>query len=131
MRDDIIYYKMKNPADSKKAKGKLVIRPDCFQVFVDIDKQEDLAIYDKAYSILKKEAGLEEEKRVASPSGGTHIYLRARQPISQIERLLLQACLGSDRVRETLAYIQLLTGQNPEVASCFFENKPNQEVKNE
>jgi hypothetical protein len=48
---------------------------------------------------------------LASRNGNKHAVVRLSEPMPLIERLLLQACLGSDRKRELLSYVGMLRGQ--------------------
>lgn len=53
-----------------------------------------------------------------SKNRGEHVYLKLGVEISDTERIILQACLGSDRKREFLGYIRLAANAQP---SCMFE----------
>lgn len=103
---------------------------DCFvadgrDLYIDIDDRDDLAVLAKVMGLLEHNGYVVEEvKRTVSKSGNTHVYLRFPNPLQNIERIALQACLGSDRTREALAVLRCMAG-NPR-PSVFFELKPGQ-----
>ena len=57
-----------------------------------------------------KEAGspiqIVDRIQTRSHGGGAHIYLRMNVDLPRIERITLQACLGSDPVREMLSLLR-------------------------
>lgn len=109
------------PDDDPEAKaaelGLDVYRPAPNEVLLDWDDPEnDEHAYDKNLALLNEAmpnvdgAFLVETKRTTSKSGGTHVYLRCERDLSDLERTLLQAILGSDRTRETLGFIRIILG---------------------
>lgn len=93
------------------------------EVLLDWDDPErDAVVYDKNLDVLNRLLGddgldfdiapkfLSEVKRTTSKSGGVHVYLRCIRDLSELERGLLQAVLGSDRTREALGFIRVLRG---------------------
>jgi hypothetical protein len=53
---------------------------------------------------------LKETRRTTSKNGGTHVFLRCVRNLSELERAILQAVLGSDRTREALGFVRILRG---------------------
>jgi len=56
---------------------------------------------------------VEEVDRWNSKSGGLHLVMKMKVPLPFHDRLLIQACLGSDPVRELLSWIgKQITGDS-------------------
>jgi hypothetical protein len=105
-----------------KAKGCCVIEPGARELFVDIDSDTDLAIFSAHVARLQQQEPLTYIVRT-SPSGEAGHYhatvMLGRDITSEEERLLLQAVLGSDRMREMLGWMRFKkTGR---AGSLFFE----------
>lgn len=89
----------------------LVIFPEINQLFIDIDSKENMTIYERNKSILNDYFRIKEEKIQLSKSGGDHYHITitlGKNLVSDMERILLQACLGSDGKREQLGYQRVL-----------------------
>lgn len=54
-----------------------------------------------------------------SKNNRTHFYIRLGQRVSNLERLCLQACLGSDPIKEFLGYMRVRV--KSEAPVCLFE----------
>lgn len=83
---------------------------------IDIDSREAGVLFEKQLTILREHLpGLIGSGQVRfSKSGNAHATLSLTRPYSLLERIMLQACLGSDIKRELLSYIGYLYGQaNP------------------
>lgn len=107
---------LSNIINTAKTLGKMIRFPKDNEVFIDIDNVNDLAWFKEAVVVL----GLTNWKQTASAtSGHYHIVVDMKRTLSTMERILLQAVLGSDRKRELLAYKGMKAG-NPE-PSVFFE----------
>lgn len=114
------------PIQKGKDLGLDVIIPGPNDIQLDLDNPSlDNSTLDRAISILNSNGvPVSIVKRLPSKSGiGEHVYLSWPKPLTELERLLLQACLGSDRVRELLGYFRHLRGIEP--VSCLFE-KPEE-----
>lgn len=57
-----------------------------------------------------------------SKSGNTHLYIRFHNAFTDLERVALQAALGSDPVREALSVLRHQR-QPKQVVSCLFETE--------
>lgn len=112
------------------ANGWVVVKPKPNEVQIDIDRLEDLAVYTNNLSILKESAPdlVKKEETHVSPSGEPghfHITLTLAQKITPVERIAIQAALGSDRKRELLSYLR--TRRGDPVPTLFFEKGPEDE----
>jgi hypothetical protein len=106
-----------------KEKGLLVVFPAENELQIDIDNEHSYQMYVKQMDIVTKYVGVESFIEHPSKSGlpKRHITVRLKSPVTMIERIALQACLGSDRVREVLGYVQYKNGDpNP----VLFLEKP-------
>lgn len=62
------------------------------------------------------------EKETISRNGRAHIYIQFPRPLSDAERIALQASMGSDRKRELLSLSRILGGTDRQ-PTTFFEVK--------
>ena len=105
-----------------KEKGCVVVKPGPRDLFVDIDTEEQLENFEKCFEILTRSVqGIRMVMR-PSPSGEKgrfHAYVTMPYDLTSKDRILFQAILGSDPVRECLSYVRLVCGdENP---TLFFE----------
>lgn len=114
-----------DPYVSAQKTGERVVLPEPREVLLDLDTEEDWEQMNKMRGIL---AGLGLYLQVVdthpSKSGlpHRHVTLAAPRALTPIERVALQACLGSDRKRETLSLARIFLG-DPAPATVFFEPK--------
>ena len=94
------------------SEGLTVRLPEANELLIDIDNEHSFMLYQKQMDILEKYVGTNGSKVTESRHGlpGRHIVVTLEHDITETERLLLQACLGSDRVRELLGYVQMKNG---------------------
>jgi hypothetical protein len=100
------------------SEGLTVRLPEANELLIDIDNEHSFMLFMKQIEIVKKYIGTKPrfndgsyvvtESRHGLP--GRHIVVTLDHDITETERLLLQACLGSDRVRELLGYVQMKNG---------------------
>ena len=112
-----------DPALVAQERSLVLVLPGARDVFIDIDDDASLAIFDAMMGVLASNGGvfpLREVKRTKSEHGNTHVYLEASRDLSDVERIALQACLGSDRKRELLSMLRLEV-ESPFPASTSFE----------
>jgi hypothetical protein len=105
-----------------KAKGRVVVVPKANELFVDIDSEADMERFQRIRVTLESFLSLKVDIR-PSPSGRPdrhHIVVTLDREVTEIERVALQAILGSDPTREALSYRRILKGIAP--ATLFFEN---------
>lgn len=110
-------------------KGCIVIFPDRYTLFIDIDSAEAGRNFDKCLEVLQKTEDAVVMRREPSPSGlpgREHIDVRLNRLMTDEERILLQACLGSDPLREMLSLMRLRAGD--EAPTIFFEKKTSKKT---
>lgn len=89
---------------------------------LDIDDTAALARYENIIGWAFQFYPMKEIKRTISKSGkNTHIYLRLDNPTPALERIFVQAILGSDPKREMLSSARLSMGDPHPV--LFYEIK--------
>lgn len=91
-------------------KGLAMISPGPRDILLDLDTPEDVEKFDELYDRFHKNLGISLVTQTVSKSGNTHVYLKSNTEISNTERLLIQAALGSDPKRELLGLLQLRAG---------------------
>jgi hypothetical protein len=105
--------------------GLEVVLPGPRDVFVDIDVAEDLVWLHKQVALLDG-VGLHLAITQQVPSKGglprQHVYLVADRDLTPMERIALQACLGSDRKREILSIARTFL-QTDRAPTLFFERE--------
>lgn len=104
--------------EAAKRLGLVVRLPQPKELFLDIDSKEDYTHFTNMVALLP---GVETWVKTPSKSGypKCHIVVNMSRPIRADERILLQACLGSDRKHELLSYLRHCDGN--ESPSVFFE----------
>lgn len=113
--------------DIASAKGCVVRIPGPRELFLDIDSEEANANFERLRKACP--AGLiGRVDRTPSPSGRPghyHIVVTLLRDLkSDSERVLLQACLGSDPMRELLSWRRIENGSDSASVSIFFEKAP-------
>ena len=108
-------------ADAELA-GLVVNRPDNYTLQLDLDDAAAEEHYEANKWMLWQYYDFVSEKRTTSKSGNTHVYITMGEPLPVLERILLQAVLGSDRKREFLSYRNVLDGKSDPVV--LFELPP-------
>lgn len=105
-----------------------VVIPEPNQLFIDIDNEEDFRQYAFNVTLLNLHLPdfiVDVEIKVSKSGGlGRHITVTVDKYLTDIERIGLQAMLGSDRKREMLSWLS--AGQGHEHPTLFFEKKPEQ-----
>ena len=87
---------------AEAAKWARVYVGDPQTLLLDLDGPAAMAQYIRVLPVVSKTFGVSEQQRWESKNGNTHILLHAAYPMTVMERLILQASLGSDGVREAL-----------------------------
>ena len=94
-----------------RAKGWFIVEPGPNQLQLDLDGARALRLYGMQYAILRK-AGLTKkwrEKVLASKKPGhVHVVITMPRKIQNLERVALQAVLGSDVRREAFNYARVV-----------------------
>ncbi len=110
--------------EKAKRLGLRLVEPNPDELLIDIDSFEQRADFDKRFRQFLKLWPDAEFVVVPSVSGKVdhcHIYVNspALEPLDPLERVALQAALGSDPFREMLAVIHKRAGYK--YTSVFFE----------
>lgn len=79
-------------------------------ILLDIDRPEDEADFEAMLPIMQQNLGIRVEQRWVSKSGNLHVQLSVDRDLSVIERVAIQACLGSDRKHEFLCLVNAWHG---------------------
>jgi hypothetical protein len=109
-----------------KELGLDVVYPAPNQLQIDIDSEADYETFIEVNYVLKNFIGVTHYEEKPSRSGWPkkHITLTLDRDVTNLERILLQACLGSDGTREFLSYVQEIN-KDPH-PTLFLEKKPDQ-----
>ena len=106
------YESLSSEAAIKEAQenGGEVVFPTEYELQLDIDSEESLKVFEDNFKTLQQHLSVKHWKQRSSRSPGKrHITVEMSQPLqSNMERILLQACLGSDLKRELLSYARVL-----------------------
>jgi len=106
------------------AKGLRVRYPQPNELFIDIDSAEAYAQFKRLREVFERGEPIVGTTIAASPSeapGHYHAIVTLRRDVLPRERVMLQALLGSDPMRELLSYRRVIAGSDPEAVSVFFE----------
>jgi hypothetical protein len=118
--------------DQALREGLDVVYPQDNELQIDIDNEHSKRLLENQLLILNKFVGPCNYISNASKSGEKwkmHITLVFDRTFTNLERIGLQAMLGSDRVRELLSYVKLCNGDpHP---TLFLEKKPEQKLLTE
>lgn len=108
--------------EQARAEGLEVALPGPRDIFVDLDQAQDQYVMEALLPILAQNGFPVTVKKITrSRSGNKHAYLEALEDLDDLTRLLLQACLGSDRKRELLGFLRAHLGKDSGYATAFFE----------
>jgi hypothetical protein len=116
--------------DIAKSKGLVAFFPYDDELFLDYDgtTEADVEFLLAPVAKVLEENGVSIFGRLTtvSQSGeGIHVYLQVNQPIDIFERLIVQACMGSDPVKEVLSYLRMLVGNCHRTAACALFETPD------
>lgn len=115
----------KQSIDKAAAAGLNVVIPAPNELFIDIDSDEafDKFLYNRG--LMYEHAPGFIEKVIAAPSKSgfpkRHVTVTLDRNITDVERIGLQAILGSDTKRETLSYLSCMHGH---IHPTLFFEKP-------
>lgn len=111
-----------DPSTGAKARGQQVVLPGKYDVFLDLDTEEAFETMSARIVDLKRMGFLLVMVSCAPSRSGLphrHVILRANQALSETERIALQACLGSDLMRELFSLVRVWRG---ETATTLYED---------
>lgn len=95
--------------EAKASNDIVVVYPSDRELQIDIDNEHSYLLFTRLINVLGKHVGIINWHENPSKSGQKarrHITVTLSHPVTELERICLQACLGSDRVRELLGYVQ-------------------------
>ncbi len=103
------------------ARGLVVVHPTEHEIFVDLDNDAALERFESMLPKLREHVTVESVQVTPSASGlpHRHAVVMLKGTVTPMERLLLQAILGSDPVRELLGFARERAGIK--TSSLFFE----------
>lgn len=124
-------YVLKSAEESASARGLVVVEPAADELFIDLDSENAFSFFSGQLAQFGAAFGVIETRVAPSASKLPHRHatIKLNREVSNLERILFQAILGSDRKREALSYMCLLQGR--EHPTVFFERpfrKPEQAV---
>lgn len=99
--------------DRAKKENLLVVFPKPNELLIDIDNAEDLKTFKRCHNVLEEHFGIVGIETAGSMSGRAdhlHITVTLETEVTDLQRVALQACLGSDRMREILGLVMALSG---------------------
>ena len=99
------------------------------ELFLDIDSAQALEQFEKLWKVFIahcRHVGHSDPTKEITPSasgepGHYHIVIRLGWRVSALERVMLQACLGSDPMRELLSWRRANEDSEEDVITVFFE----------
>lgn len=90
--------------------GMAILFPAPDELFIDIDNKESLQEFRESFALLRRmydsQASYVKAESKTEDGEHWHIIVKLSKPVSAIERLALQAAMGSDNKRELLGYIR-------------------------
>lgn len=112
--------------DEAENLGLAIVFPKDNQLQLDIDNDEAMEQFEKLRDVVEHHFGITDVEVHPSKSGlpKRHVTITMPTNMATRDRILIQACLGSDRTRELLSYLQVLNGdahpvlfiERPEIA---------------
>jgi hypothetical protein len=116
--EEVLDYMLHTEPNSQRAideaakLGMDVVFPQENQLQLDIDNEDAYDYMNGVLDVLETHWGIAKFEEHPSKSGlpKRHVTITLDKELSATERVLLQACMGSDRKRELLSYLQVLNG---------------------
>jgi len=103
------------PMEIAERLGLVAVLPGPDELLLDIDDAEGLSRMEAALACLAINGEeVVEVKRTVSAGGNTHVYLRLPRwgELDPVRRIALQACCGSDPIRELLSLLRVVRNYN-------------------
>jgi hypothetical protein len=121
----------RHPTEVAKDYGLVPFESHSRLLMIDLDKSENEAVFDRNFPVLCQHMpGVVGPFKTTSKSGKKHAYIQIPR-MSIMERLALQAALGSDPMRELLGFLRAKGYRNdraPQSPIWLFET-PSEAVK--
>lgn len=103
-----------------EADGYTVIRGTPRTLLLDLDTPDHILQYEQTLGMLKSFVDVTALEEWASKSGtGKHVHISVDREMTATERILLQACLGSDPLHEILSLVTGIWQDNAEPTVLF------------
>lgn len=102
-----------NAITRAQAEDLLIVYPRPNQLFVDLDNEHSFLLFKKQFDLFVKFIDADAEFSEAPSKSGLpkrHVTVWLSCEVTEEKRILFQALLGSDRVRELLGYVQESNG---------------------
>lgn len=93
-----------------RQEGFVVEQSNDTTLLLDLDSEHAEAQFLRVLPIVDEHYGVKSVDRWASKSGNKHVKIVLHEPHDPGIRFALQACLGSDGVREVLTLVQMRNG---------------------
>lgn len=102
----------KQKEEKAKFMGLKMVKSNDLMLLLDLDSDAHVEDFERSMGILKeaKYPLVGKHLITISKRGKKHAYVRLSKPLGLMERIGLQAVLGSDRKREALSILELLKG---------------------
>jgi hypothetical protein len=100
----------------------IIVLPQPTQLQLDIDAKQLPKGFQEQLGILGQVNPVLSYKTTESKSGNMHVIVELSKEVTPLERVLLQACLGSDIKRELLTYLNLQDPKNMRPQFLFEKN---------
>lgn len=117
-----------DPYEEAEMLGLKVVLPKSDELFIDLDDEANRTILMEGLQVLEDNMfTFEVSKETVSKSGNAHIYVETGLELTDAERCLFQACLGSDLKRELLSALRIIVGKKSKKLTrdptVFFEKE--------
>ena len=129
LRYELAFPNSQRAIDEAKKLNLDVVFPADNQLQLDIDNDESMAQFEKLRDVIEHYWGIGNVETHPSKSGlpKRHVTVTMQSKLDVLDRILIQACLGSDRTRELLSYLQVRNGDKHPV--LFLELKSEASLK--
>lgn len=100
-----------------------IVHPAANELFVDIDTVAAMHVFDRNLEVLRRHVPVSKVEISVSKTGGDrhHLVVTLGVEVSELERIAMQAALGSDPMREMLSIARVY--ENQQHATVFYERK--------
>jgi hypothetical protein len=100
-----------------------IVIADNNTIQVDLDEEASVELFQQNYEIIKNYLGPHTTKKTLSKSKKLHVTIKTTKQFKAIERIAIQAILGSDLLRESLNFRNLKAKHKNPI--LFIEAKDN------
>ncbi len=112
LKYELAFPNSQRAVDEAAKLGLDVVYPKDNELQLDIDNDESFAQFEKLRDVVNHYWNILDVEIHPSKSGlpKRHVTITTNTTLNVLDRILIQACLGSDRTRELLNYLQVLNG---------------------